>query len=31
MSESPFKGKTGLRRVCNAFHYALCGLRAAST
>jgi len=29
MNESPFKGKTGLRRVCNAFHYSLAGLRAA--
>lgn len=28
-SESPFKGKTGLRRVWNAFHYSLAGLRAA--
>ena len=27
--ESPFKGKTGLRRVWNAFHYSLDGLRAA--
>ena len=27
--ESPFKGKTGLRRVWNAFHYSLAGLRAA--
>lgn len=27
--ESPFKGKTGLRRVCNALHYSLAGLRAA--
>lgn len=30
-SESPFKGKTGLRRVFNAFHYSLSGLRAAYT
>ena len=30
-SESPFKGKTGLRRVVNAFHYSLSGLRAAYT
>ena len=30
-SESPFKGKTGLRRVLNAFHYSLSGLRAAYT
>lgn len=29
MSESPFKGKTGLRRVWNAVHYSLAGLRAA--
>lgn len=28
-NESPFKGKTGLRRVWNAFHYSLDGLRAA--
>jgi diacylglycerol kinase (ATP) len=27
--ESPFKGKTGLRRIWNAFHYSLSGLRAA--
>ena len=27
--ESPFKGKTGLRRVWNALHYSLDGLRAA--
>lgn len=27
--ESPFKGKTGLRRVWNAFHYSLDGLSAA--
>ncbi|ENO82379.1 diacylglycerol kinase [Thauera mechernichensis] len=27
--ESPFKGKTGLRRIWNAFHYSLDGLRAA--
>ena len=26
---SPFKGKTGLRRVWNALHYSLAGLRAA--
>lgn len=26
---SPFKGKTGLRRVWNAMHYSLDGLRAA--
>ena len=29
MTESPFKGKTGWRRVWNAFHYSLAGLRAA--
>jgi diacylglycerol kinase (ATP) len=29
MNESPFKGKTGLRRVWNAFNYSLSGLRAA--
>lgn len=29
--ESPFKGKTGLRRIWNAFHYSLDGLRAAYT
>ncbi len=29
MNESPFKGKTGLRRVWNALHYSLSGLRAA--
>ena len=28
-NESPFKGKTGLPRVWNAFHYSLAGLRAA--
>lgn len=27
--ESPFKGKTGLIRIWNAFHYSLAGLRAA--
>ena len=27
--ESPFKGKTGLRRVWNAFHYSRAGLHAA--
>lgn len=27
--ESPFKGRTGLRRVWNAFHYSLAGLAAA--
>jgi diacylglycerol kinase (ATP) len=28
-SESPFKGKTGLTRVWNAFRYSLAGLSAA--
>jgi diacylglycerol kinase (ATP) len=28
-SESPFKGKTGLRRMWNALHYSIAGLRAA--
>ncbi|NMG36169.1 diacylglycerol kinase [Azoarcus sp. TTM-91] len=27
--ESPFKGKTGIKRIWNAFHYSLAGLRAA--
>jgi len=27
--ESPFKGKTGLRRMWNALHYSLSGLREA--
>lgn len=27
--ESPYKGKTGLTRVWNAFHYSLAGLKAA--
>lgn len=27
--ESPFKGQSGWRRVANAFHYSLAGLRAA--
>jgi diacylglycerol kinase (ATP) len=27
--ESPFKGKTGLRRVWNAMHYSIAGIRAA--
>lgn len=27
--ESPFKGKTGLTRIWNAFNYSLAGLRAA--
>lgn len=29
VNESPFKGKTGLRRVWNAFNYSLAGLKAA--
>ena len=29
--ESPFKGKTGLRRVWNALNYSLAGLHAAYT
>ena len=29
MTESPFKGKTGMRRIWNAFNYSLAGLRAA--
>lgn len=29
VDESPFKGKTGLQRVWNAFHYSMAGLRAA--
>jgi diacylglycerol kinase (ATP) len=28
-TESPFKGKTGLRRVWNALHYSMDGLKAA--
>ena len=28
-AESPFKGKTGVRRILNAFGYSLSGLRAA--
>jgi len=28
-AESPFKGKTGLRRIWNALHYSLAGLKAA--
>ena len=28
-SESPYKGKTGLRRLWNAFHYSLDGFSAA--
>jgi diacylglycerol kinase (ATP) len=31
MNESPYKGKTGLRRVWNAFGYSCAGLRAAYT
>ena len=27
--ESPYKGKTGLRRVWNAFNYSISGLKAA--
>ncbi len=27
--ESPYKGKTGLKRIVNAFHYSLDGLKAA--
>ena len=27
--ESPFKGKTGLRRIWNALHYSIAGLQAA--
>jgi diacylglycerol kinase (ATP) len=29
LSESPHKGKTGLKRVWNAFFYSMAGLRAA--
>ena len=29
IEESPFKGKTGVRRVLSAMHYSLAGLRAA--
>lgn len=29
MEESPHKGKTGFKRVWNALHYSLAGLRAA--
>ena len=29
MEESPFKGKTGLRRVVNAFGYSITGLGSA--
>lgn len=28
-NESPFKGKTGLTRIWNAFNYSIAGLRAA--
>lgn len=28
-AESPHKGKTGIRRVCNAFFYSMEGMRAA--
>ncbi|MDP1524677.1 MAG: diacylglycerol kinase [Rhodocyclaceae bacterium] len=28
-TESPFKGKTGLKRVWNALHYSMDGLKAA--
>jgi len=28
-NESPHKGRTGLRRIWNALHYSLAGLRAA--
>jgi len=31
MTESPYKGKTGLRRILNACGYSLAGLRAAYT
>lgn len=31
LEESPFKGKTGLRRVWNALNYSMAGLRAAFT
>jgi diacylglycerol kinase (ATP) len=27
--ESPYKGKTGLKRLWNAFHYSLAGFKAA--
>lgn len=29
MEQSPHKGKTGLRRVWNALHYSVAGIRAA--
>lgn len=28
-AESPHKGRTGIRRICNAFFYSMDGLRAA--
>lgn len=28
-AESPHKGATGLRRICNAYFYSIAGLRAA--
>ena len=31
LEESPFKGKTGVQRVLNAFNYSMAGLRAAFT
>ena len=31
LAESPFKGRTGLRRVLNALGYSMAGLRAAYT
>ena len=29
MQESPYKGKTGVKRIFNAFHYSVDGLKAA--
>ncbi len=29
MQKSPFKGKTGVKRIFNAFHYSVDGLKAA--
>lgn len=29
MMESPYKGKSGIRRILNAFHYSLDGISAA--
>ena len=29
MIESPHKGKTGLKRLWNAFHYSMAGFQAA--